>query len=215
MKNSSPTLFEGMTETEYKNLLDGLKATSEKFKKGRIFYTFEETNDLIGYVTEGVVKIVKTDEGGENIIMERLRKNSIFGERISSACIGGDYVVAIAETDCTVLFFPYSNLSLMSTFDSVLSNKFLSNLFGVMCAKTTNLCAKIGVVSNRTIRDKLLAYFKMAAIRHDSNTFTLDMSLTALAEYLCVDRSAMMRELKKLKEDNVIEIKDKKLTICE
>ena len=49
----------------------------------------------------------------------------------------------------------------------------------------------------------------MAALHHKVapvfNPFTLPFSLTDLADYLNVDRSAMMRELKLLKEDGLVE----------
>ena len=42
-----------------------------------------------------------------------------------------------------------------------------------------------------------------------SKTFTLPFSLTDLADYLSIDRSAMMRELKNLKNEGII-IKNRK-----
>ena len=41
----------------------------------------------------------------------------------------------------------------------------------------------------------------------------MEMSLSALSEYLCVDRSAMMRELKHLKEDGALTVCEKKVTL--
>ena len=39
------------------------------------------------------------------------------------------------------------------------------------------------------------------------------MSLTALAEYLCVDRANMMRELKEMQSDGLIMRKGKHITL--
>jgi CRP-like cAMP-binding protein len=53
----------------------------------------------------------------------------------------------------------------------------------------------------------------MLSKNNQKDTFTLTMSYTSLAEYLCVDRSALMREIKKLKEQNVIKVNKKTITL--
>ena len=65
------------------------------------------------------------------------------------------------------------------------------------------------MLSQKTIRDKILSYFRILSQNSFSQTFTLPFSLTDLADYLGVDRSAMMREIKTLKEDGVIKKLDK------
>ena len=69
---------------------------------------------------------------------------------------------------------------------------------------------RIEILTNKTIRDKLLAYFKINTI---NKVVKLPFTLTDLADYLAVNRSAMSRELKNLKEEGLIEIKDKKIKI--
>ena len=63
------------------------------------------------------------------------------------------------------------------------------------------------------IREKLLCYFDQLARREKSETVTLPFSLSALAEYISADRSAMMRELKKLKEEGVVQTENRRVTI--
>ena len=63
------------------------------------------------------------------------------------------------------------------------------------------------------IREKLLCYFDQLARREKSETVTLPFSLSALAEYISADRSAMMRELQKLKEEGVVQTENRRVTI--
>ena len=71
--------------------------------------------------------------------------------------------------------------------------------------KVTDLNTRIELLTKRTTRDKLLMYFSLISTRNLSKTFELPLSLTDLADYLNVDRSAMMRELKLLKEDKLVD----------
>ena len=43
--------------------------------------------------------------------------------------------------------------------------------------------------------------------------FSIPFSGTALADYLCVDRSAMLREIRKLKEEGMIEMDKRQVTV--
>ena len=68
-------------------------------------------------------------------------------------------------------------------------------------------------MSKRSIRDKLLGYFNLLSSRNLSSTLSLPFSLTDLADYLSVDRSAMMRELKFLKEEGIVKKSGNKITL--
>ena len=64
---------------------------------------------------------------------------------------------------------------------------------------------KVEVVSNRTIREKLLTYLSIQAQLQKSRYFEIPLGRVELAEYLCVDRSALTRELAKMKENGLID----------
>ena len=65
----------------------------------------------------------------------------------------------------------------------------------------------------RSIREKLLCYFEQLARREKSDTITLPFSLSALAEYISADRSAMMREMRKMREEDLISTEGRSVTL--
>ena len=75
------------------------------------------------------------------------------------------------------------------------------------------LNTRIELLTKKNIRDKLLSYFDIISRNRLSKKFTLPFTLTDLADYLSVDRSAMMRELSHLKEEGFIDKKGKKITL--
>ena len=75
-----------------------------------------------------------------------------------------------------------------------------------MSEKTQALSEHLEILSRRTTREKLLAYFTMISAKSKSSYFTLPFSQTSLADYICVDRSAMVRELKRMTDEGLIEI---------
>ena len=84
-----------------------------------------------------------------------------------------------------------------------------------MIEKSKTLSQRVEILSNKTIREKILSYASIVVKQSGSLTFTLPMSLTSFAEYLCVDRSAMMRELKKLSEQGVLKTNKRTITVLD
>ena len=82
----------------------------------------------------------------------------------------------------------------------------VSNLVRLMSEKTQALSEHLEILSRRSTREKLLAYFRLLAAKNKSSYFTLPFSQTSLAEYICVDRSAMVRELGRMSDEGLIEM---------
>ena len=75
----------------------------------------------------------------------------------------------------------------------------------IIAKKNRDLMRKVEVVSKRTIRERLLAYLSIQAQIQESRYFEIPLGRVELAEYLCVDRSALTRELAKMKDDGLID----------
>jgi CRP-like cAMP-binding protein len=67
------------------------------------------------------------------------------------------------------------------------------------------LLEKIVIQSKTTIREKILAYLSLLAEQQDSRYVTLPITKTAMAGFLSVNRSAMMRELSNMKKEGIID----------
>ena len=80
-----------------------------------------------------------------------------------------------------------------------------------MRQKAIALSERVEILSRRTIRDKLSAYFLLQSLKNGEETINLPFSYSALGEYICADRSAMMRELRKMKEDGLLQTKGRQI----
>lgn len=86
---------------------------------------------------------------------------------------------------------------------------------GLMRKKAMALSERVEVLSRRTIREKLSAYFLLQALKAGGREFCLPFSYSALGEYICADRSAMMRELRKIKQDGLLQAKGRQILLNE
>ena len=87
----------------------------------------------------------------------------------------------------------------------VFHHQLIENMVTIIAQKNRDLIRKVEVVSKRSIREKLLAYLSIQAQAQQSRYFEIPLGRVELAEYLCVDRSALTRELVKMKADGLID----------
>ena len=124
----------------------------------------------------------------------------------------GDSVCVSCEKTCCVWFFPEEKLERRCEKNCGHHNRMIENMFRLIRDKATALSERVEVLSRRSIREKLLCYFSLQQAKC-GGSFTLPFSLSALADYISTDRSAMMRELKKLRQSGRVRIEGRKVTI--
>ena len=86
-------------------------------------------------------------------------------------------------------------------------------MFHIMTGKAAALSERVEVLSRRSIREKLLCYFGLQTGGDDCGSFHLTFTPSALADYISADRSAMMRELRKMKEEHLVDIDRGQVTL--
>lgn len=204
------SIFEGIEEEDIKKMLKCFDAKTRTFKKDRTIVTNIINIKMIGIILEGTANVERYDYNGNRSIIEKLEKNSVFGEVFSR--LGSDISV-IATSDCEVLFIEYEYLIKRCKKGCIYHSILTNNVLQLLSKKIVDLNERLEILSKRTIRDKLLSYFELLANNNPKRSFNLPFTYTDLADYLSIDRSAMMREIKNLKEEGFIETNGKKITL--
>ena len=188
------------------------KIQQKHFKKNEVIITYIEKRNQVCILVSGEAELVRYDYNGNRTIVEHFIKNDIFGEVFYIITTNNELFVE-AKQDCDVVFFVYDNLRQKCKSNCKFHTIFNENFAELVLQKVTVLNSRIELLTKRSIRDKLIGYFSILSNRNFSKTFTIPFSLTDLADYLSVDRSAMMREIKSLKDEGFIEKKKNKITL--
>ena len=80
----------------------------------------------------------------------------------------------------------------------------VQNLFFAISEKNRKLVQKLGHMSKRSTREKLISYLSEEAKKHNSASFAIPFNRQQLADFLSVDRSAMSNELCKLRDEGLL-----------
>lgn len=203
--------FEELTKLQINKLFDLLGAHFYTFNKNQEILPTIKNNNIIGIIMDGSAEIINIEYNGNAILIEELTKDSIFGTNISGT--NNENYQIIAKQDTLVAIIDYDKLINPNNLKHNFFNIFFRNLFEIINTKSKEKNERIRVLEKKQIREKLLEYFNIKHKKSFSNYFYLPFSFKDLADYLAVNRSAMFRELKHLKEEGFIEIHNRKITL--
>lgn len=203
-------IFDGIENKDVKNMLNCFEATTIDYKTGTTIISNLANTNIIGIISEGSANLIKIDYNGNRTIIEKLDKGSIFGEVFLPT---SDELSVIATENCTVITFDYNHITKKCRKSCPYHNILIDNMIQLLADKIVDMNNRIDILTKKTIREKLLEYFKIVEKERLSKTFRLNLNFTELADYFGVDRSALMREIKNLKNDGFIEAKGNRITL--
>ena len=185
----------------------------KKFEKNEIITTYIINRNQVCIVLEGSADLMRYDFNGNQMVVEKFNKFDVFGEIFYQINTNNELFV-LAKEKSKILIFNYDIFEKKCKKNCKMHEDLLIGLPNLVLTKVSDLNLRIELLSKKTIRDKLISYFRILSEKNFSKTFTLPFYLTDLADYLSIDRSAMMRELKSLKEEGFIKKSDKnKITL--
>ena len=195
------------------NLISSCEKMQEKtFEKNEIITTYIVNRNQVCIVLEGSADLMRYDFNGNQMIVERFNQFDVFGEIFYRINTNNELFV-IAKEKSKILIFNYDIFEKKCKKNCKFHEQLLVGLPNLVLTKVSDLNLRIELLSKKTIRDKLVSYFKILSEKNFSKSFVLPFSLTDLADYLSVDRSAMMREIKLLKEEGFIKKVGDKITL--
>ena len=208
-------LFQDISYEEYCRMLDCFQAVQRSFRTDDLIYDFSsKESNAVGIIERGEASVIRIDKDGVSTVLEELSVGGVFGRTLAYAGSVRDSMEVVCRTPCDVLFIDYPHIFKRCEKACTHHSLLVQNMLRLMADKAQALSLRVEVLSRRSIREKLLCYFRQLSEQEGKQTFTLPFSLSTLADYIATDRSAMMRELKRLKEEGVIRSDGRKITLC-
>lgn len=176
------------------------------YHTGETILAYSDGLDQVGILLSGAARLSYIAENGDCRLLENYREGDLFGEAFSLPLDNYEYIVN-AESQCRVVFIQYQHLVTPCEKACQHHSQLISNLFVMTAQKSQELSLHISILNQPTTRKKLLAYLRYIQSAEgvsEGEAFEIPFTLGDLAEYLAVDRSAMMRELRNMKKDGLI-----------
>lgn len=192
-----------------KNLSSCVNVKRKTFYNKDLILSDTPIKKKIGFITYGKANIVKTDSNGNTTIMRDLKENDIFSNLFFQETEDEIYIISNGETE--VIFIDYYTILKNCNKGCLHHHKLVLTLFDLLILDNKEQNEKIELLSKRTVEEKILFFLKQRM--NKNHIFKVTTSYKAIAEYLCVDRANLMRELKKMEEKGLIQRNEKIIKI--
>lgn len=205
VKNLQSPLFAGIDAADFEGMLGCIGYHVKTYQKGEIIALEEENINHVGVVMEGSVDMLKEDIWGNRTMLVRTYPQDIFGETFACGEDSLSVVTFAAAENCRVLFLSFCRVMHTCTHACQFHQTLIENMVRLIARKNRELMRKVEVVSKKTLREKILAYLSIQSQSQGSRRFELPLGRVEWAEYLNADRSALTRELAKMKDEGIID----------
>ena len=195
-------LFCGLKPGEVAALLAAANARWRAYARG-------ETIFLAGSRARDVC-VAREEIAGERSLLAHLSAGDLFAEAYACAGAARLPVSAMAAQDCQVLLVNAQAL-LAAQEPAAACAAVRENLIRILAQKSVLLNRRLAHLSHRSTREKLLSYFAGQAARQ-GNPFTVP-TRQEMADFLCVERSAMCAVMGKMRAAGEIAVEGRKIRL--
>lgn len=204
---STLPLFDEISPSDCTLLFDCLGCRIREYTKDCRIRLEGDLAGNVGTVIDGSVNMYKEDIWGNRTLLSYMKAGDVFGEAFSFSDVSPERegISFITASPSLILFLPANRILHPCTNSCPFHYQLSKNMFAMISVKNRRLMERIEVSSQGSVREKILAFLSIEAQRQGKSTFRLPLRRTEMAEYLCVNRSAMSRELTALKNEGAID----------
>ncbi len=199
-------LFTGFTELTITKALICLDAKKTAVKKGCTIFELGKTPTSAAVILEGAVDIAHFNIDGHQILISRMIKGDLFGEALVCSSSINDFLDIRASCDSIMLYLTLPSRENGKQSVCPYYTLILQNLVYGLAGKIVMLNRKVQMLSQRTLRGKLLYLLENLSKEQKSRTVKLGCTREVLASAVSADRSAVSRELSQMRQDGLIAV---------
>ena len=212
MERFSSPLFWGFSEGDWQEAQNALPPRPRKFSKGAVVFRRGSQVASLGLVASGAVHIESVDPWGNRSLLSRVGPGQVFAE--TYALTGRPLLVdAVAAQDSQVLLLPLKSLLPPPGGGRPWQEKVEKNLLRLFAEKNLALSNRIFFTAPKTLRGRVAAYLSAQRLEQGADTFQIPFNRQQLADYLGVDRSALSKELGRMRTQGLLDFHKNRFTL--
>ncbi len=197
-------LFDGIGTDSLSALFSCLGARLVRLAKGEPLFRTGEKADRFGVVLSGALAVSTYDVNGKRTLIRLIgAPESVAAAQALSGADAMSVDVEASE-ECEVLLLKAARIGAPCGNACAFHARLVRNVMRALAVKTLELNRKIDILSRRATADRLLAYLHAASRESGSRAFDIPLDRQGLADYLCVERSALSAEIGRLCRAGVI-----------
>lgn len=202
-------LFQNCSASTIQSLMNQTKLHIRSFHSNTVVHRQDESISYLGLLLHGTISIERTDIHGNLLTIATLKKNDILGGHLVFCTDGTTSGDIITKSDSRMLMIDRETILDLCQKDRHFLHVYLQQL----SENTQRLSRKIQETAQKTIRDQLIFELRKQYIKSGETTIRLPINKKQLAQSFGVARTSVSRALKKLVDEQSIELDGRRITI--
>ena len=196
-------LFDGIPEEKYQNVLNCLHGEVRAIPKDTILLRIGDCQKRPGVVMSGTLRISLYSEDGNLLTIDRLSRGRVFGETLVCSMSQDSPIQIDALNDTEVLYLDFDPLLLQQENGCPYRMRVTANLLQEMGRGALFLNQKMRILAQNRLRNRIKVYLQGLPVASNGE-IRLEMGRGEMADYLCVERSALSRELGRMQKEGIL-----------
>ena len=206
-------VFDGIGIESLSALFACLGVKRRRLAKGDALMRSGEHADKIGILLSGSLSVSAYDLEGRRTIIKRIGPAEIVAAAQSLSGVGMMSVDVEADEESDVLLVKADRIVSPCENACAFHSRLVRNIMRTLAVKTLELNRKIEMLSHRSTQDRLMAYLRSVAQQKGTDEFDISFDRQQLADYLCVERSALSAEISRMSKLGLITSRKNHFTI--
>lgn len=202
------SLFSGLVKETLSTLLEQ-EAFIQNFTSNQIIYLQNEKANTMDIVLEGGIIVQNIDQKGNTLSIVSLGKGDMLGGNLIFSDKNEYPMTLIAKSDTLLLRMKKDTILNLCQIDK----KFLINLLALFSDKALVLTTKISSLARKTIKEKIMDFLIFESNHQGSDKIILSLSKKELSDRFGIERPSLQRELKKMKNEGLIDYDSRSITL--
>jgi len=206
-------LFSGINKQDIEALLPLLHMQTRLLEKGTMIVNLDDIVDYVGIVLSGELNIYKEDVYGNLNLIRKAKAHRLYGIEVACTPTQASPLVISCSSDAEVLTFPFHLIGSPSAVSDRLRCLMLKNILELVANQNMRQLYKIDILSKKSLRDRIILYLSLQVKRKKTKDLMIPFNREEFAAYLCVDRSALSRELSRMQNEGLIRFEKNRFII--
>ncbi|MCY1153122.1 MAG: Crp/Fnr family transcriptional regulator [Sphaerochaetaceae bacterium] len=210
----SSSLFKGFDEDTIFYALKCLKAHEITYQDSTQLFELGENTSLAPLILRGAVDVSIINDAANLFTLNRFKEGEVLAlanaithkpHKTMNICTHGKTKLLMLD------LFPITDSN--NNYQCQYKVMLMRNIIHLLSNRLLVIQNKFQIITQKTLKDKLLSYFKKASQIQNSKTIVINNTREELAQMICAERSAVSRELNRMQNEGIIKINKNRITL--
>ena len=200
-------LFRGLSDDEIEQICRVTAPLEKKFVRNQVIVNQGETVGRIGILKRGTVISMKYHCNGDAQILRIFKRSEVLSLDAVNTTFQTSPTALVSQSECCIIFIPFRKIYESDKIAASVKESIMFNSSEILSNELVRLMYKIDVLSKRTLQERVITYLSIIREKQGRDMIDICMNQEQFAQYLCVNRSVLSKELNKMRKSGLIDYK--------